>query len=413
MSALLILAGLLLLLWALIWLVMRAFDTSLLWGWGSLVPPITLLFIIRQWPKARTPVFLSGLAIGTLIVGLAQMTATNPERISEIFSLQWMQQEPPASDLNIRLTGKLNGQAFNPQTAELIDGVLTLREGKDFYAWRELIIRFPGEPVGALKLDVLPQDQGVVPVVELNWLMPEQDLPEAKRIARGYSLHINLQPVAPNKMSGHFHLVLPSRFKTSLSGDLELYTDRLRYQNGKLDTRHNSRETVRRVIEDYLQRRFPSASVEIVELPAFGFSSKTIDMSVSIRVNDQSLQLPLELEKNDLQGWQVAKDHYSAPAKVQEAAEPEQTQAPVSEAEPGRILDRRTRFSLSRLLRSPDNYQHMMMRVESVAGVTAEGRFVGIGKDGDLIIRSPLSGAGEATFRMRPDDVLNIQLLEP
>lgn len=413
MSALLILGGLLIFLSALIWLVMRAFDTSLLWGWGSLLPPITLLFIFRQWRKARTPVFVAGLGLGTLIVGLAQMTATNPERISEIFSLRWMQPETVASDLDIRLTGKLNGQTFNPQSAELIDGVLTLREGKDFYARRELSIRLPEQPVGALKLDVLPQDKNVIPVIEMSWLLPEQDLPEARRITGGYSLRLNLQPVAPNRMSGDFHLVLPARFKTSLSGDLELYTDRLRYRDGKLDTHYDSRETLSKVIEDYLQRRFRTTSVELVELPAFGFSSKTIDTNASIRVNGQPLQLPLELQKHDLHGWRVANDRYPALVKVEKITEPEQVEAAVMQPEPRPILDRRTRFSLSRLLLNPDNYQHLMMRAESLAGFTAEGRFVGIGTDGDLIIRSPMSGAGEAIFRMRPDDVRNIELLEP
>ena len=45
MDALLIIGGLLLMLAGLVWLVMRAFATSLLWGWGSLIPPITLLYI--------------------------------------------------------------------------------------------------------------------------------------------------------------------------------------------------------------------------------------------------------------------------------------------------------------------------------------------------------------------------------
>ena len=43
MDALLILGGLLLILAGLVWLVMRAFATSLLWGWPSFLPPFTLL----------------------------------------------------------------------------------------------------------------------------------------------------------------------------------------------------------------------------------------------------------------------------------------------------------------------------------------------------------------------------------
>ena len=413
MGALLILAGVLLFLSAFIWLVMRAFDTSLLWGWGSLLPPITLLFVIRKWSKAQSPVFLAGLALGTLTVGLAQMAASSPERVSDIFSLRWMHPEPATGNSGIHLSGELNGQTFNPQTAELIDGVLTLREGKDFYARRELSIRLPEQPDGALELDVLPQDRDRVPVIELNWLLPEQDLPEARRITRGYSLRLNLQPVAPNKLAGVFHLVLPARFKTSLSGELELYTDRLRYRNGKLDARYDSRETLAKVIEDYLQRRFRSSSVALVQLPPISFPSKKLDVNISTVVNGQSVLLPLQLEKDDVLGWQVANDRYPALPKVQKTAEPDTQEQQASPAESHNMLDRRVRFSLQRLLLNPDNYQHLMMRAETTGGVTAEGRFAGISKDGDLIIRSPISGAGEATFSLPAAEVLNVELLEP
>ena len=76
MDALLILGGTLLFICALVWLIMRAFDVGLLWGWGSLVPPVTLLFALLHWRKARTPVVLAGLAAGTIVVGLAQMAAS-------------------------------------------------------------------------------------------------------------------------------------------------------------------------------------------------------------------------------------------------------------------------------------------------------------------------------------------------
>ena len=228
MDALLILGGTLLFICALVWLIMRAFDVGLLWGWGSLVPPVTLLFALLHWRKARTPVVLAGLAAGTIVVGLAQMAASDPERVADIFSLRWMHPAKPAGDLVIELDGELNGQRFNPQQAELINGVLSLREGQDFYARGELLIRLPEQPQGGIQLDVLPQDRQAVPVIEMNWLLPEQDLPEARLIQRGYSLHLDLQAVAPNKLAGEFHLGLPARFKSSLSGKLEVYTDRLR-----------------------------------------------------------------------------------------------------------------------------------------------------------------------------------------
>lgn len=61
MDALLIIGGLLLMLAGLVWLVMRAFATSLLWGWGSLLPPLTLIYVVRHWARARSAVMLIGL----------------------------------------------------------------------------------------------------------------------------------------------------------------------------------------------------------------------------------------------------------------------------------------------------------------------------------------------------------------
>ena len=43
MDALLILGGLLLIVVGLIWLIVLAFGTGLLWGVGCLLPPVTLL----------------------------------------------------------------------------------------------------------------------------------------------------------------------------------------------------------------------------------------------------------------------------------------------------------------------------------------------------------------------------------
>ncbi|MBF7730680.1 MFS transporter [Pseudomonas sp. N040] len=415
MDALLILAGLLLFLTALVWLVLRAFDTSLLWGWGSLIPPVTLLFVLGNWSKARTPVFLAGLAAGTVVVGLAQMAAKDPERVAEIFSLNWLQPEQPAGDLRIHLSGEFNGQRFAPQQAELIDGTLTLREGQDFYASRELIIRLPEQPTGAVSLDVLPQDLPPLPVIELSWLLPEQDLPEARRITHGYSLHLQLEPVAPNKLTGDFHLVLPARFKTSLRGRLELYTDRLRYREGKLDARHDSRETLSKVIEDYLQRRFRTSQVELAPLPPVGFSGNSLALNVAVRVQGQALQLPVQMEKNPERGWMVSDDRFpplSAPLADKPPAAGEPSAVLAAQAAGARASDRRVQFSLERLLRQPDDYQNLMIRVRSERGSTAEGRFAGINPAGKLVIRQNL-GAGEVSFNLRPDEVVRIELLEP
>ncbi|WP_043309834.1 hypothetical protein [Pseudomonas sp. ML96] len=415
MDALLILGGLLLMLAGLVWLVMLAFSTSLLWGWGSLIPPITLVYVLRHWRTARKAVVILALGCIPLVVGMVLMANQDVSRLEAILSLRWLQEPAKApAELDIRLHGELNGQSFTPQYAELVDGVLSLREGQDFFARREVVIRLPQAPKGAVKLDVLPEDQGQLPEVEISWLLPEQDLPEARRISKGYTLHLDLQALPPNKLQGDFHLVLPPAYKTSLSGRLELFADRLRYKDGRLDASFDSRETLAKVIEDHLQRRFATRLVQLIELPEVSFPASRLPLTVQAKINGSERSVELVLEKGN-KGWQVQGDRYPALAeqRAAEPAKPTVEAAPVSE--PARpTLDRRQRFSLVRLQRNPEQYRSLSMRVSKAGGGTLEGRFVGLDADGSVRLSQQLGGGGgQASFSFKPDEIARIELLEP
>ena len=415
MEALLILGGLLLILAGLIWLVMRAFTTSLLWGWGSLIPPLMLFYVARYWRSARQPVMLLALGCIPLLVGLVLLAGRDAQRLDAILSLRWLHEQPKGpEDLAIRLHGELNGQSFSPHYAELINGVLTLREGDDFFASREVTIRLPNVPQGPLQLDVLPADQGPLPEVEISWLLPEQDLPEARRLSRGYTLRLNLQELPPNRLQGDFHLVLPPAFETSLSGRIELFTDRLRYRDGRIDTRFDSRETLAWVVEDHLQRRFASRQVQLTELPEVTLPAARLPLLVQARVNGEMQRLSLVLEKQE-HGWRVQGDSYPAvpetppPAVLNPSVVADE---PVAQVRPP--LDRRQRFSLPRLQRNPDQYHNLSMRVSKVAGGSVEGRFIGLEDDGSVRLSQQLGrSGGRASFSIRLDEIARIELLEP
>ncbi|WP_068830724.1 MFS transporter [Pseudomonas sp. BMS12] len=419
MDALLILGGLLLILAGLVWLVMLAFSTSLLWGWGSLLPPITLIYVLRHWRTARKALVVSALGCIPLVVGLVLMASQDAARLEAILSLRWLKDAPKApAELDIRLNGELNGQPFSPQYAELIDDVLTLREGEDFFARREVKIRLPHGSKGAVMLDVLPADRGALPEVEISWLLPEQDLPEARRLDKGYTLHLDLQVLPPNKLQGDFHLVMPPSFKTSLSGRLELFSDRLRYRDGRVDTRFDSRETLASVVEDYLQRRFSTRLVQLAELPEMTFPAQRLALDIEARINGELQRVPVVLEK-DAAGWRVAGDRYpalhlSARTEPQVASSQPAVATPVAPEVTRPTLDRRLRFSLPRLQRNPSQYRNLLMRVSRASGGTVEGRFVGIDSDDSIRLSQQMGGgAGQASFSFKPEEIGRIELLEP
>ncbi|WP_339512275.1 MFS transporter [Pseudomonas sp. RL_15y_Pfl2_60] len=417
MDSLLILGGLLLMLAGLVWLVMRAFGTSLLWGWASLLPPLTLGYLFRHWKSAKQPIGLCGLGVIPLVVGLTMLASHDSQRLTQIISLQWLQPDAAApSALKFALNGELNGQPFNPQQGELVDGVLTLREGQDFFARREVIIRLPHQPDGAVNLDVLPSDTGRLPEVEISWLLPEQELPEARRVRHGYTLHLALTPLAPNKLEGDFHLVLPPQFKTTLSGKVELFSNGLRYVDGKVDRSVDSPDTLAFVIEDYLQRRFVTRLVQLSPLPMLSFSSSSLDIEVGAQINGEPQQLALQLVKSPRTGWGVKGDRYSKLPKdlvtppVATAVEPDKELSPGRTA---RQIDRRSRFSLQRLLRNPERYYGLAMHAVTLRGSQVEGRFRGVDDQGQIVLRQVKNGAGEASFTVDPLQIDTIKLLEP
>jgi len=417
MDALLILGGMLLILAGLVWLVMRAFATGLLWGWASFIPPFILLYVLRHWRSARPAVMLAGLGFIPLVVGLVLLANRDVQRLEAILGLKWLKPEVQVpAELAIALRGELNGRPFAPQQAELVDGVLSLREGQDFFAQSELLIRLPKVDKGPLRVDVLPADQGVLPEVEISWLLPEQELPEARRLSRGYTLHLDLQPVGRNKLAGDFHLVLPPQFKTTLSGKLELFSDGLRYRGDMVERQFDSVDTVSYVIQDYLQRRFGTRQVELQPIGNLNFPLQSIDLNIQARINGELQQLPILLQKQDKRGWQVAADNFPplplTPASP--VAEAKATAiAPVVAERVSRPLDRRVRFSLDGLLRSPNRYENLSMRATTARGNTAEGRFQGVDQDGRIILRQRMSGQGEVRYNLLPEEIVRIELLEP
>lgn len=417
MDALLILGGLLLIVAGLVWLVMRAFAVNPLWGLVSLLPPLTLAFVFRHGDRARRPLLLSALGFIPLVVGLALLAAHDSRRLEAILSLSWLRPpEAKPAELDIRLAGRLNGEPFRPQQGELTDNVLSLREGQDFFARRELTITLPAstDSEEGIVLDVLPADGGELPEVEISWLMPEQELPEARRLSRGYTLRLRLEPREPNLLVGDLHLVLPPRFKTSLTGRVQLYRNGLRYQDGKVDRRVDSQDTLAHVIEDYLQRRFATRDVRLEQVPQVVFPITELDLEVEAHIDGKPENLPIRLSKSADRGWAVPGDRF--PALPAPAAAETPVQAQVAAAERPvltRPVDRRLRFSLQRLLGNPGNYRNLAMRVHLKRGGMAEGRFVGLSPDGLVEIRRYMRGAGGASFAFSPAEIERIELLEP
>ncbi len=185
--------------------------------------------------------------------------------------------------------------------------------------------------------------------------------------------------------------------------------------DGKVDAHFDSRDTLSYVIEDYLQRRYASRAVRLDKLPALSFPASSFELEVEALINDQPQQLTLLLSKTEALGWAVQGDQYARfpePAVVSPAPAPS-VSSTIKLAPARSSVDRRLRFSLERLQRTPEQYNNLLIRVTTAHGSTAQGRFAGINANGRIVIRREISGPGEASYILRPDEISQIELLEP
>lgn len=416
MAALLILGGFLWMVLGVLWLIVLAFKVSLMWGVGSLFPPVLLVFIIRCWTVARKAVMFSLLGLVPLIAGVTQLASMQPERFEALLSLDWLQpaQEESAAVHNT-LFGELYGQTFKPLHGELLDGVLVLREGDGFFAQRELRITLPksllNQDLATLRLDVLPQDSGELPEVEIMWLQPGQSLPEARRISRGYTLHLDLIRQTANQLQGGFHLVLPARFKTSMSGEVRLVTDYLNYVDGEVDRHFDGLSTLEYVLNEYFQRRYQTAHVQIEPFSVVALSTP-LALTLTVQVDGLSRTESVRMLKSGEAGWYVAGEHYPEYVAKGSAVS---TEHPLSAdtAAKSAAVDRRVDFSLSRLLASPQQYLRLQMHITTRQGNQVTGRFMGLSDGGVIVISREVQAPGRVTFTLLPIEIEAITLLEP
>ncbi|WP_421684456.1 MFS transporter [Stutzerimonas urumqiensis] len=400
MDALLILSGLLLMLAGLVWLISLAFQRSLLWGCASLLPPGLLLYLFRDWNRARRAMLVFCLGFVPLIVGVSLLANRDAERFAALLSLQWLRL--PADETGQALTGTFRGESFAPTLAELEGRTLTLRQGAEGQAMREVTIQLPEEPGNTLRLGVLPTDRGALPVVELRWRESEFGEPKVQRFDRGYTLHLGLTAEAPRTMAGDFHLVLPPALDTNLSGQVKLASDALAAMPP--DRTVDSDQTLAYVVLDHLQRRYATERIELAPLPPVQWPATQVRLTVDARIDGQARRLTLELTKAT-DGWQVSTDGQRAkPARVAASAVPETPQAPRASRDDPLLLET--------VIRHPERFLHQRLRAHTERGGVASGTFAGLDAEGRLSILRSRQGSGQAAYILSPGEIVLLELLD-
>ena len=226
MTALYILGGAALAVPSWIWLWLRIAGQHWTWGVAGVLPPAALLGGLLNARAALLPLLVHIAGLGVLGFGLWQLWQEQPEQLERLVKGQWSEQVV-ALESDGHLQGQLQGQPFVLERAELQQGMLVLRQGQGLIANREIRIDLSGHGralmASVFGTDVLPDDKGELPQVELLWQEQLTGQPRALRVSRSYTLSLSLERV-PNGLVGKLYLSLPAHQATVVSGSFFIST---------------------------------------------------------------------------------------------------------------------------------------------------------------------------------------------
>jgi hypothetical protein len=124
------------------------------------------------------------------------------------------------------LAGRLGGQEFRPDKVEFDGHALTFRQGKEFFADREIKLMMSGDSDTreGLNLVVAPDKEFDIsaPHVQASWKKPGAALPETQMYMSKYALKLVVGKPEGGQVKGKIHLCLPDEAKSVLAGSFAL-----------------------------------------------------------------------------------------------------------------------------------------------------------------------------------------------
>lgn len=126
---------------------------------------------------------------------------------------------------NSTAKGMAHGANFKVEKATLQNGILKLRQGKDFFADHQFIIFIflkKGDTVDGKKYNVKSDGKKFRnPHIHFSYKVPGKKLPKTEIFMSGYDMTLEFGTVSEGKVSGKISLHLPDKAKSYVEGSFE------------------------------------------------------------------------------------------------------------------------------------------------------------------------------------------------
>lgn len=206
------------------------------------------------------------LTVGSCVFGLVLVFTLASHAQEE---LVWRESLEGVSTPEHPVRGRIHGQPFLYETGQIEDGILALRQGKQFFADRQLqvfLFTKKGEiPAGRSFVVTKEAGIGTVPHVHLAWKEEGQDFPQHASFMRDYAMTLEFGRITGKKLPGRIYVCLPDELHSVIAGAFEVDVKGLIFAEGKPDLTIDSFEVLEYVGREFLQQQHPGQALDVLE----------------------------------------------------------------------------------------------------------------------------------------------------
>jgi tetratricopeptide (TPR) repeat protein len=118
-------------------------------------------------------------------------------------------------------SGKIHGKNFKVENAKVENGILTLRQGKDFFpdlAVTIFLFLKKDENIEGKTFNISKDHGFGAPHIHMKWKPENKNIPETKIFMKNYVMRLEFGKKEGNSLPGKIYLSLPDEFQSSIAG---------------------------------------------------------------------------------------------------------------------------------------------------------------------------------------------------
>ena len=147
-----------------------------------------------------------------------------PKRPTRTSSLGWRMDLEGVKIPEAAAAGMIHGEEFVMGSAKIENGVLTIRDGEDFFPDHAVMIFLflKNGDTGEGKTYHVTGDSGFgTPHIHMKWRMEEKNIPETEMFMKDYIMRLDLGNIVDGTLPGKVYLCLPDDMKSFVAGSFE------------------------------------------------------------------------------------------------------------------------------------------------------------------------------------------------